>query len=396
MPNLFFLYLMEFFAGFSRGAYLVCIGWTTLIITDDVATVGQIFVTAMLSSMLFAPVTGVIVDRYNRKSLTIIAHLGIAISMAAIGTALASDAQMPIIWLFMAVIFISIFRQLYQSCHDGLIQANVAKNQLVHSLAQFRATQLLTVSIGTALTGLIINSFDPASGFMFAAITSLPLIIAATFIKGVLSKENAAGLQGFFIDFVEGLALFRSNASLRTLILIVAIATPVGQLSNAVLSSFMRDDLGFGADAFGFVDAAWPLGGMAAAAILSLGIKKLSVPNMEYILCFAVGLFTIIFSLMSSVISLALVHAALGFTVWMTAIIIDGRVLQTADPKDVGRTKAYIQISYAVIALAMSLSPSVIKFTSSSDYFLYWGVAIVIGALFLSLQKFMTPRPDEL
>ena len=32
-----FLYLMEFCAGMARGSYLVCIGWTTLIVIGDVA-----------------------------------------------------------------------------------------------------------------------------------------------------------------------------------------------------------------------------------------------------------------------------------------------------------------------------------------------------------------------
>jgi len=39
--NLFFLYLMELCAGSARGAYLVCIGWTTLIVSGDVAAVDQ-------------------------------------------------------------------------------------------------------------------------------------------------------------------------------------------------------------------------------------------------------------------------------------------------------------------------------------------------------------------
>ena len=35
--NLVFLFLMELCAGAARGAYLVCIGWTTLIVSGDVA-----------------------------------------------------------------------------------------------------------------------------------------------------------------------------------------------------------------------------------------------------------------------------------------------------------------------------------------------------------------------
>ena len=53
--------------------------------------------------------------------------------------------------------------------------------------------------------------------------------------------------------------------------LMVAVAPPLGQLSNAVLSSRIHDDLKLGGDAFGFVDAAWPAAGMLGAALMSSG-----------------------------------------------------------------------------------------------------------------------------
>jgi len=34
---------MELCAGLARGSYLVCIGWTTLVVIGDVAAVGQVF-----------------------------------------------------------------------------------------------------------------------------------------------------------------------------------------------------------------------------------------------------------------------------------------------------------------------------------------------------------------
>ena len=40
---------MEMFSGLARRSYLVCIGWTTLIISNNVATVGQIFFVASIT-----------------------------------------------------------------------------------------------------------------------------------------------------------------------------------------------------------------------------------------------------------------------------------------------------------------------------------------------------------
>ena len=98
--NLQFLYLMELCSGLARGSYLVCIGWTTLVVIGDVAAVGQVFIVAMLTVMFGGPIAAVIIDRYNRKHLTIVAHLGIAISLLSLGVAVTLDGGPVIVLVF--------------------------------------------------------------------------------------------------------------------------------------------------------------------------------------------------------------------------------------------------------------------------------------------------------
>ena len=74
---------------------------------------------------------GVIVDRYNRKNLTIFAHSGIAVSLLCHGLAVTSDSELPIYWFFVTVNCVTIFRNLYQGSHDGLIHTNVGPRGLV-------------------------------------------------------------------------------------------------------------------------------------------------------------------------------------------------------------------------------------------------------------------------
>jgi hypothetical protein len=50
--------------------------------------------------------------------------------------------------------------------------------------------------------------------------------------------------------------IFKNNKLIQMLTLLSVVALPVGQLSNSLLSSFIRDDLGRESDLFGIVDAA--------------------------------------------------------------------------------------------------------------------------------------------
>ena len=61
--NLIFLYIIELCAGSARGSYLVCMGWTTLIVSKDVAVVGQVFIVAMIASTVSGPIVGICIDR---------------------------------------------------------------------------------------------------------------------------------------------------------------------------------------------------------------------------------------------------------------------------------------------------------------------------------------------
>jgi hypothetical protein len=392
--NLFFLYLMEICAGFARGSYLVCIGWTTLIVIGDVAAVGQVFIVAMLTTIFGGPVAAVFVDRYNRKHLTMIAHTGIALSLLAIGFAEDNNDNLPLHWFFITVIGVTLLRILYQGSHDGLIHANVAKNELVHVVARFRGTHLLATAIGTVITGLAIESQSPLAGFVLAAMASVLLVTTVAPVKGVIVSQNATGLAGFVADFAGGLEIFRNNLLLRNLTLLAGVALPIGQLSNAILSSFIHDDLGRGSDAFGFVDAAWPIGGMVAAAILGLGLKRLSTEGMEYALALLVGVVTIVFAYCTAVPTLALLHAAMGFAVWMCRIVIDGRILQLCTNASVGRTRVYIDVMFSFVAMIMCFSPTVVKLSSTSNYFLLWGIIIVISSLLLWARQRSRLDPD--
>jgi hypothetical protein len=96
-----------------------------------------------------------------------------------------------------------------------------------------------------------------------------------------------------------------------------------------------------------------------------------------------VGLVTIVFSYCSSVITLAMMHAAMGFTVWICRIIIDGRVLQNCTAETVGRTRTYIEVMFSFAAMAMCLSPSLVKLSATSEYCLYWGLVVVVSSLLL-------------
>ena len=55
--------------------------------------------------------------------------------------------------------------------------------------------------------------------------------------------------------------------------------------------------------------------------------------------------------------------------------------------ENVGRTRVYIEAMVAVSAMIMCLSPSLIVLDATAEYFLYWGLFVVVGAVLLWAWK---------
>lgn len=384
------LYLMELFSGLARGAYLVCIGWTTLVISNDVATVGQIFVVSSLAFMLAGPIVGVVIDRHKRRILIVLAQFCIAAAILGFGGFLFFEPNISIEWLFGVVVIVATFRVMYRGSFDGIIRASVENPDIPHTVARANAIHLFSTAAGTAAIGLIIDRFSVGHGFLATAVPSICLLIVAGFLANSAVKTSARGIGGFWFDLKSGFRIFRSNRLIQMVALLSVVALPIGQLSNALLSSFIRDDLGQGSDLFGFVDAAWPIGGMLAAAMLSNKIKKLDVKDSEYFLAIMAGVSTVFLSYGTASLTLAIAHGLMGFFVWSCRIVIGGQVLALCSTENVGRTRVYIHAMVSGSAMIMCLSPSIIALEATASYFSYWGMFVVVCAALLWVWKMRT------
>ncbi len=358
-----------------------------MLVSNDVSRVAQVVVVAMLTNIVSGPALGVIVDRYNGKYLVMAAHLGIAAVMMSLGLVWLNGPDPRISWLFFGVIFVSVLRLLHNTAHDGLIRISVETGGLMRTIARFRMIHLLAGAAGLALAGATVERMTPTGGFVLSAGASWLLISPMIFVAGVTRKENAPGFAGFARDFSHGFEVFRTNSSVRLVTLLAAVSLLVGQLVNATLPALVRDDLGYGSTAFGITDAGWAIGGTCAAALMSLGLRCLGFRDLEYMFSLLAGVMTICFALFASIPILMALHAAMGCTVWLCRIVIEGRVLQSCGVEYVGRTRVYIEVMFSLSAILMCLSPTLVELPKTADYFSLWGGFMVAATLALWMLK---------
>lgn len=113
---------------------------------------------------------------------------------------------------------------------------------------------------------------------------------------------------------------------------------------------------------------------------------------MGYAFALLLGEMTVVFAYCTSVPTLALLHAAAGFAMWLYRIVIDERILQIGSNASAGRSRVYISVMLSFVAMIMCFSPTIFKLFSTGNYFLCWGIMVVISSLLLWARQLGKPR----
>jgi MFS family permease len=135
----------------------------TLMLTDDSRLIGGTAFASLLPWVLFALPVGVIVDRYDRRRLLILANAVRAVLLGTIAIVTATGAMT--IWLLFACLFVlGIGEVLFDSCAQAFLPALVEPEQLE------RANGLLDLveTVGGRFIG------QPLGATLFAAAVGLP------------------------------------------------------------------------------------------------------------------------------------------------------------------------------------------------------------------------------
>jgi hypothetical protein len=232
----------------------------------------------------------------------------------------------------------------------------------------------------------------PSVGYVLVALFSAPVLASVLFISETpLTTKRSQGLSGYIKDLKAGFAFVRHNRLLVIIAMVSFVALPLGQLSNALLSSFIRDDYGGGSNIFGIVDAAWAVGGMTGTFVLGFVLQRNRLVGWEFYFAGMAGVATALFSFMSQPVTLIIFHGFMGCMVWCTRILIDGRILQICSNETVGRTKINNEVMVSFSAVIMSFSPTLVKLEATGSYFLFWGLLVILLITGLRL-KFGPPR----
>jgi len=218
-----------------------------------------------LPPFFLGPYLGVLGDRYDRKSVTMITAAMSGVVMFGMTALVAADGP---IWTLLVLSFIT------STCMTPYISASAAmrpdlveEKDLAAANALFIGLESLSVVIGPLLGALLLALDERSLAFFINAVT---FFVAVAFISRIRARtEGGAGTDDSIrTQMVEGfVTLWREKVAL-TLVLFVALDSAVYG-ATTVLYIPMSERFGTGPDGYGYLTACFAGGGVLVTGLIN-------------------------------------------------------------------------------------------------------------------------------
>ncbi len=299
------------------GLSLVAFPLLAITLTDDARLVALVSVFRFLPFLIIGLPAGVLLDRYDRRLLGIVAQIGRAGGMGvAAAVVMADAATIPIL---LAIGFgIGVGEVLTDGGLPALVRDVVRSDQLEVANSRLSATQTVSnVFIGPPI-GALLFELRPSLPFFFAGALYLGAAGLLTRLTGtekpVRSQEDEA--QGFRSQVTAGLRYVWGHPVLRPLALTVAVFAFVGEAGNAVFVILATERFGLSGTQYGLLVAVDGVASVVVSFLVAGLVARTSHAT----------------SMRLSIVTYAIASALFGFGTTIGAIILASVFMGVSDP----------------------------------------------------------------
>ncbi|MBB2479342.1 MFS transporter [Bacillus sp. APMAM] len=268
------LWLSSAMANSGQYAFTVSASWLIFSLSKSSVLVGLIMFATMISGVVFGPIVGVLVDRFDRRKL-----LSFAIFFNACNTgclALLSATGLATPWLVIGSAFLlGIFFNLQMTCTNTILPNIVPKQSLFNATALQGSVQQGSAFLGSAMASPLLAFVGPVSVFALCWLLYTLAGIQSLWIRVEQPKSTLEKLQikKLFQPVMEGVVYIRKTPALGLLILIVFLHCLLTMAYTSMLPQFIQDDLAADSGIYGtlmmFIGLGAILGNLCTASITS-------------------------------------------------------------------------------------------------------------------------------
>ena len=313
-------------SNFGDRLEIVAVPWLIYDMTGSASGVALWYIAISLPSILLGSAVGVLIDRFDRKSVMIASDL-----IRALLLCLLPLAQTPF-QVYAVAFAISTFFTLFDPAMGAALPDLVGEGDALIVANSLTATaDAVTVILGPAVGGLIIARMGLAAAFYLDALSFLASAVIIGAIGIPRAKRHGKTAPRFRRDWLAGFAFMRQHPTTLLLILIAALPRLVVGVHGSLLVVFARESLRTGSEGYGYLTGAIGVGtlvGSLGLGAFGSGKRKSSLIQVGLVFC---GLLLVLFGFTTALwlaVAVRLVYG-LGHALYRTSA---GTMLQEEVP----------------------------------------------------------------
>ncbi|MBX3427275.1 MAG: MFS transporter [Pirellulales bacterium] len=350
------------------------VGWEVYQRTGEALSLGLIGLVLAAPVLLLAMPAGVAADRYSRKTILILAHVGLLV--CGLGLAWNAAVHGPLAWTYVLLLFTGISRAIGWPAMSAILTQMVPA-RLFANAATWRSMAFQTAAtLGPLLGGAVLALASPAAAYLVDAATSAVFLVCIGGIKLAPQKRIATGLASWQ-SVLDGVRFVRREPLILSTITLDMVAVMFGG-ATALIPMYAEDVLDVGATGYGWLRAMPAIGSIAMGLLLAWRISIRRAGPALIGAVFAFGVWTIVFGASRNYAVSLLALFMLG-AVDNVSVVIRSTLLQLLTPDELrGRVAA-------VNAIFINTSNEIGEFESGIAAHLFGPVLAVCGGGVLTL-----------
>ncbi len=365
--------------------HAVALPWLVLAVTRDPLQLGFVLAAAGIPRAVLMLFGGAIADRFSPRKIMLVSDiLRFLITAALVYAILSGGVQLWMIYV-LAISF-GIVSGFFLPAAEATIPRILPGEQLEGGNSLMMIVSQVAQFVGPAAAGTLVAVLSGAANANEAGLTGIAIAFAfdaTTFLVSAITLWLMSPLPGLgsdkrpLQDVTEGLRYAVGNVTVRTFVIIVALANflVTGPLTVGV-PVLASERLPQGAAAFGLIVSGYALGnlfGMAGA-----GALPRPAPRVLGIVATALfGAFAVIFGSMAIITSTWLAVGMMvvaGIGNGYIAIIVIAALQRMAPKRMLGRLMSLVMLSmYGLMPISMAVAGAVVKISLPA---LFVGTAI--------------------
>jgi len=339
----------------------IAVSWLVYRLTDSPFLLGLTGFAGQIPTFLFAPIAGVIADRYDRKTIVIISQ--ILSLFQALALAILVLAHLIQVWMVIALsVVLGIINSFEMTSRQSLVVDMLEKredlgNAIALNSSIFNGSRL----IGPTVAGILIAAVGEGICFLLNALSFIAVIIALFAMRippRVITYKNPSMLRGL----KEGFSYAFGFPPIRSILSMLSLTNLTGMQYVVLMPIFARDILHGGPNTLGYLMGATGVGALCGAIFLASRKTVLGLGRWIGVAAGILGIGLILFSTSKLFILSALLLLPIGFGM-MVHMASSNTVLQTIVDDD---KRGRLMSIYAMSIMGMSPLGSLIAGSAAS------------------------------